>query len=332
MSLSSSTVPIPPRDILRRFIVDEPFDTRFQSCARLMQSIWRQRRGFPAGEYLRPGEMPLKLGSRLASSAARAGFNYLQPETARLVRRELAYRERGALIDEARVWENLLSSAALVFNLFAPLKLDFLAAKSILNSLLPLDIASVTAVRFESSPGRGDERFIGDGTAFDVTVAYVAKDGANCFLGIEVKYSESSPTSATPVKPRLVEVAELSQMFINAKSAALQRPPLRQFYAEHSLCYSLVHEHREFDRGRFIVIAPSLNHEMSAAIHNYRNQLAESGSKSIPFDVVSLERLVGAMADNGLPELARSLDERYLNFDPIFDLIDDWEPHVDLAA
>ena len=117
----------------------------------------------------------MTLGSRLDTAAGRAGFNYLQSDTAMLVRRELAFRERGALIDEARIWENLLSSSAMVFNLFAPLKHNRTGARRVLNAILPADIKTVTGLYFESSPGRGDPRYIGDNTAFDVVVTYIAK-------------------------------------------------------------------------------------------------------------------------------------------------------------
>ena len=50
-------LPIVPADILDRFHANEPFDTRFSSCARLLQSIWRDRRGFPVGE-ITPKEGP----------------------------------------------------------------------------------------------------------------------------------------------------------------------------------------------------------------------------------------------------------------------------------
>ena len=43
---------------------------------------------------------------------------------AHLARREIAYQETGALIDQRRLYGNLLSSMPLAFNLFAPLRLN----------------------------------------------------------------------------------------------------------------------------------------------------------------------------------------------------------------
>ena len=117
-------LPIVPADILDRFHANEPFDTRFSSCARLLQSIWRDRRGFPVGE-ITPKEGPRRRsGSRLTPAVAQRGFNFLTRDIAKLVHREAAYREYGAMFEEERLWGNLLSSQPLVFNLFGQAKLD----------------------------------------------------------------------------------------------------------------------------------------------------------------------------------------------------------------
>jgi hypothetical protein len=319
-------LPIPPADVMERFSVHEPLDTRFRACARLLQALWRERRSLPIGSYARSETGATPLGSRLAGTPARAGLNYLTADIARQVRRELAYRERGALIDEARAWENLLSSSALTFNLLAPLKLNPTLAKAVLKAVLSIDIKAVEAVCFETSPGRGDNAYIGDHTALDALIIYIGKDGKRGFVGVEVKYAESSPTNATPVKPRLMELADRSGVFVDAANPDLRQPTLRQFFAEHMLCYSMI-EQGLFERGQFIVIAPTLNHEMATALNGYASKLASAHSGILPFTFISLEAMTAAICDAGEPDLARALDERYLDFSPIYDLIDDWTPH-----
>jgi hypothetical protein len=323
-----AALPIPPRSVLERFDVHEPLDTRFQSCARLLQAIWREKKGLPIGTHKRGDDPARTLGSRLASDAARAGLNYLRPDIAKLVRRELAYRERGALIDEARAWENLLSSTALVFNVFGPLKLDPALARKVLRTAFGIEAKTVDAVYFETSPGRGDDAYIGDHTALDVLIAYTSKDNRPCFVGIEVKYAESRPTNATPVKDRHLEVARRAGIFRDADASELGQAPLRQFFAEHSLCYTMVHEQGHFARGSFAVVAPTLNHEMASVIEAYQQHLVPSKQAVMPFVRVSLESVVAAIHDAGEIELGRALDQRYLDFSPIYDLIDDWEPHA----
>ena len=48
-------------------------------------------------------------------------------------------------------------------------------------------VHEVTEEDFEFSPGRGDVRFTGDRSAFDVYVRYKTQSNGSGFIGIEVK-------------------------------------------------------------------------------------------------------------------------------------------------
>jgi hypothetical protein len=48
----------------------------------------------------------------------------------------------------------------------------------------------IMEIKFECSPGRADEKYLGAHTAFDVFIEY-EKDGERSFLGIEGKYVET---------------------------------------------------------------------------------------------------------------------------------------------
>ena len=67
---------------------------------------------------------PRKLGSRIEASYAKQGANFLSPAIAKLAFRESVYREIGAVIEQERLWTNMLSSQPLCFNLFGDLKLN----------------------------------------------------------------------------------------------------------------------------------------------------------------------------------------------------------------
>jgi hypothetical protein len=103
-------LPIIPQDILKKHRVDEVTDSRFKACARLLQSLWREDHAFEIGCYRTPEGKRRKLGSRLSTDCAKRGANFLHPDIAKLALREFVYREPGALIDEERLWTNLLSS------------------------------------------------------------------------------------------------------------------------------------------------------------------------------------------------------------------------------
>jgi hypothetical protein len=96
-------LPLIPANVLKKHHVHEPLDPRFRSCARLLQSLWREDRALPIGSYVNEDGKRRKLGSRISEAAGRTGGNFLTPEIAHTARRETAYREIGALIDAERL-------------------------------------------------------------------------------------------------------------------------------------------------------------------------------------------------------------------------------------
>src|SRR5690242_16814716 len=110
-------LPIVPRSILRKHRVLERFDNRFRACARLLQALWREGQELPIGTFATSSGGQRRIGSLISGAAADAGRNFLSPEIAHVVRREVAYQETGALIDQRRLYGNLLTSQAVAFNL-----------------------------------------------------------------------------------------------------------------------------------------------------------------------------------------------------------------------
>jgi PD-(D/E)XK nuclease superfamily protein len=141
-------------------------DNAFQRRARLQQALWREEQRLPVGEHRgRP------LGSRLAMPSAKDTLsNYLTDPIRAVVRREVLdpERSRGKLFGQPRIFNDLLSSQPLCFNLFGELQQDLALASRALRRLTQGRIERVTEIGFEHSPGRGDPKYTGDRSAFDV--------------------------------------------------------------------------------------------------------------------------------------------------------------------
>ena len=73
-----------------------------------------------------------------------------------MARRESVYREIGAMLDQERLWTNMLSSQPLCFNLCGGMKLDAAKATLCFPHLFPEYVATVEGIYFEHSPGRGN--------------------------------------------------------------------------------------------------------------------------------------------------------------------------------
>lgn len=281
-----------------------PSDNQYQREARLLQAQWRERNDLPIGDHRdRP------LGSRLAMPFAETTLaNYMTDGIRNVVRAEVLHPETsaGKLYARPRIFNDLLSSQPMCFNLFGELQLDLELASTALQTLEP-NIDRVQAIRFEHSPGRGDTKYTGDRSAFDVFVEYTATDGAQGFLGIEAKYHEGLKDKAASHKPRYDEVATQMGCFDPGSLPSLETQPLQQIWRDHLLAGSLLLA-GDFDRGRFVFLYPSRNQRCRSAVQSYANALTDSTT----FQPWTLEAVVGALKDATSAEWVRAFEDRYL--------------------
>ena len=316
MNPNQILVPLLPPELLRQHCCHEPNDTRYRAAARLAQSLWRERHGLPCGHARSAATGRSRpLGSRLAGCAAQAGANLVDPNLVPLVRRELTYREPGAVFDEERLWGNMLSSQTLAFSLFGPLKRSPALATAVLGRLFPDLVGVVTNVLFEHSPARCDPRFSGDRTAFDVLVRTKTPTGRRAFLAVEVKYTESPGGAGFTPRPRYDELSRQAGVFLDADSPALRGGSLNQFWRQQLLTTAML-RHGLYDQGRIVVIAPLPNRQCWGAIALYTAQLASADPAERGFDAVALEHFVAALAEVGSEPAAERLTDRYLDFRP----------------
>ena len=96
-------------------------------------------------------------------------------------------------------------------------------------------VHEVTEEDFEFSPGRGDVRFTGDRSAFDVYVRYKTQSNGSGFIGIEVKYHEGLNDPVAEHRRRYDEVASEMGCFLTGKLPALREKPLQQIWRDHLL-------------------------------------------------------------------------------------------------
>lgn len=279
----------------------------FQRRARILQALWRESRGYPIGEY-----RGREIGSYLAMPwAEQTMANFLDDEIREVVRKalEAEYGEGNQpLIESTRMYSNLLSSQPLAFNLFARLHLDLDLASEVMHLLSAGRMARVTAVDFEYSPGRGDEHYTGDRSAFDVYVCYLTPEGRPGFVGIEVKYHENLANKASQHRPRYDEVAEMMGCFLPAACEQLRQKPLQQIWRDHLLAGI----HRIVDRfadGFFVFLSPAGND----AVADYRQCLTNEDT----FTHWTLEAVVAAIGRCCNQPWVVGFTNRYLAFEKL---------------
>lgn len=251
----------------------------FQRSARILQSMWRVEQGYGIGELkTRSGSKPL--GSRLAMPRARDDLlNYLSDTIKGVVCDEVIdpVKSRGKLYGKPRIFNDLLSSQPLCFNLFAELQKDLPLATDVMRSLTDGLVGLVTGIDFEWSPGRGDPRLTGDRSAFDVYVSFLSAADKRGFIGIEVKYHENLIGAASPNRDRYDQIADQMGCFKESSRKHLKEQPLQQIWRDHLLAG--IHRIADgFEEGFFVFLYPGKNTHCSSAIADYERGLTNTNT------------------------------------------------------
>lgn len=279
-------------------------DTAFSAYARLLQSKWREKKGFPRGKYGNYLELDFAKQSRA---------NYLTDNIGELVKKSIMFKQKGAVILEPRIWDNLLSSQPLCFNLFGELYYDLNLATKFFKELFPGKIDNITAIKFEYSPGRESLKYTSDNSAFDVFVEYNNGDKKG-FIGIEVKYAESlkeedRKKAERYFKDRYETITNTSGIFKVESVSSLCMPPLSQIWRDHLLSITTK---QDYDEGFFIFLYPKNNKECDMGVESYKDYLITNDEEQTGFYSRHLEDFIFILHNLANTQWSKELIERYL--------------------
>lgn len=293
------------------FALERVDSTTFQRRARVLQSLWRAERGYACGVHRARGNVR-QLGSRLEMPWAQHSLaNFVTSRVREVVRAEVVdpVRSKGKLFGKPRIFNDLLSSQPLCFNLFGELRFDLPLASRVVEHFTSGRFTDVVAIEFEHSPARGDARYSGDRSAFDVFVECRTRRRGRAFVGIEVKYHENLAGRAAPHRPRYDELAELMGCFRPESRAPLTRQPLQQLWRDH-LLLGATRVVDAFEDAQFVVLHPRENEACRTAIEAYRASLSDTSS----FDSWLLEDLLHFLVTNTDAEWPSLVFDRYCDF------------------
>ncbi len=283
----------------------------FQRKARILQSMWRKERGFKAGEYkgtTRGNYLPMPWAKKTLN-------NYLSDTIKEVVAAEVIHQPKnGKFYGKPRIFNNLLSSQPLCFNLFAELQQDLSLATKVFRKLCPHRVNTVSRIEFEHSPGRKDVTYTGDLSAFDVYVEFFNKSDEKGFIGIEVKYHENLKGKPAEITDRHFEIASRMGCFKKESFDVLQRPPLEQIWRDHLLAGSLLYSVRDgFKDGFFVFLSPRQNLHCKDAMKRYKQCLTIDRT----FQSWNLENVAEVIKQNTKNQWIDEVIDRYLNFEKI---------------
>jgi hypothetical protein len=292
-----------------------PEMTEFRRRVRYHQSQWREAQGHPIGSQPiapRPGGGPGRLvGSRLQYAYAKeTGANFVTSGALDAARSRTSSIEPHQSLDHQRLWADLLSSAAMAFNLLGDLAADLELADRAVHALWSDAGGTVRDVRFAHSPGRFDPAYLNSLRAFDAAFVLDLDDGTQGIVAVDIEYHErAKPETPKPEKLRRYrEVAEKSGVFgTGAIDAVKGRSDLAVMWLEHLLLLSMLqHASGTWTWGRYVVVHPAGNTDYADACSRYRALLVDEST----FSSVTVEELLDA---DVLPSRsAATLRKRYL--------------------
>ena len=186
--------------------VPYPYDTTFVAKCRAMQSKYREEiLNLPLRPYVVQNSRSKDFGKTFhlgnyISEGEESGANFLEKYIFEHAKERIRDRKPYETFDEDRMFNNLLSSQPMAFNLFCPLRKlleeNRIAVTKAIQAALPhYSIAMVTAVELEFIP-YNYQNLTGDKSAMDAIIKYRNFEGKECFIAIETKYSENLGSNA----------------------------------------------------------------------------------------------------------------------------------------
>lgn len=303
------------KKIREQYNTDYNDKSDFAANARLLQSLWRENKKIP---------LMRKWGNYLSLEQAYCKqLNFISDKVRQKVKEEvdaneLAKGNNVKVLKTDRLYENLLASQPLAFNLFAELITpDFEIANKVFNTLCGNRVKKITAIDFEISPGRSDKKYTGDRSAFDVFISYEGLTGRG-FIGIEVKYAETLLDEPAKFKERYKEVASLSNKFTKEGIFELCKMPMsiEQIWRDHLLSLSMLPPiNNDYDEGFFVYLFPEENAECEKALQKYNTYLKTTDNADNGFYIILMQKLVDEIKSASGEQWITDFEDRYLRFD-----------------
>ncbi len=293
-----------------------PEMTEFRRRIRYHQSQWREAHGHPIGSQpIAPrgdGKPVRPVGSRLPLDYAReTGANFVTAGALEAARARTSVAEPHQSFDHQRFWAELLWSPPLAVNLFGDLAGDLALADRAAHTWWPDAAGTVSAVRFEHSPGRFDPDYLNSLRAFDAAFVLDVDDGTQGVVAVDVNYHEwMKPETPKPENlKRYVEVAQRSGAFKRDALGSLKgRSGLAVMWLEHLLLLSMLqHPSGAWNWGRYVVVHPAGNVDVADGCARYADLLADVST----FSSMTMEELLDK--DALPPRTAGAVRGRYLS-------------------
>jgi hypothetical protein len=288
---------------------------------RLLQSWYRvEVLGIPECGPWRKGEQAV--GSSLVHGEA-TGANFLSPAAFAYAKERVADKAANPslTIDEFRLFNNMLSSMPMCFNLFADFRAGVKAGCPNCTAVLATifgtsPISRVVEVAVEMIPQPVSD-YIDDKTAWDAAILYVDDKGASGLASIETKYTDKLGGNTATKQGKKFDFAREHEVFTAEGLKWYEEHGFDQVARNLLLTLAYAHKHG-LASARNYVLAPKDDEEAPTAVSQLKARLApqfEDRIELLPLETV-VERGLSC-ADAFFADHLNRFRRRYLDLDQI---------------
>jgi len=308
-------------------------DNLFTRKARLLQSIYRsevlEEKEFGIGPYKNSvhkiknasgestGETRPSYYGNILVNGDITGKNFFYNKTFQYAENRLKKKMKEETIDAYRLFNNLLSSMPMTFNLFHPLMLIMEKYPKELNKMIQdvfpaLPVYEVLDIRIEFIPTPISD-YINDKSAIDAVIIFKDKNYEKHLLAIEVKYTDSlGKNKASENKLKYNTAKDIGQF--TDEGLKLISKGCQQIYRNYLLTekYRLIQGIKE---SYSIILAPKDHPSTKREIESLKNYLKpEFHFKILKNDLEYFIEKLNLNSPFDYKDWLKKFHDRYLNF------------------
>lgn len=296
-------------------------DNAFTRKARLLQSMYRVEIGEEEG--VGPTRASKHKYGNMISGGEISGKNFLMKETFEYAKERVANKKENETIDGFRLFNNLLSSQPMAFNLFHPLMLLLKQNPAMVTPAVRLvfknfPVFEVTGIGLEFIP-TPIENYTKDKSAMDAYIRFMDNKGGKHIIAIETKYTDvlgvNEASHCEEQKQMLIDTGLFSPNF--EKLLKEGKIKLTQIY-RNLLLTERYRVKEELKDSYSVVLSPKDHPSTEEEIRSVMEYLKPKFAYKL--SAVSLEDFVNAMIQY-LPEyyaqVFEKFRERYLEFEKV---------------
>jgi hypothetical protein len=296
-----------------------PSDNKFTAQCRLHQSKYRvDVLHEPCG--LGPTKGSSKALGNMLANGENTGKNFISPAAFEFAKDKVKQKQTNKLltIEEFRLFNNMLSSMPMCFNLFSDLrellKNDKTEASRIMKLLFREIgwIKTVTDIDVEFIPTPIEE-YTNDKSAFDAMILVDTIDGKKGLISIETKYTDLLGTNTASDSKTKNELIEKGAFFAEDFVLELKTKGYKQIHRNFLLTYAYAQKNG-IESFVNVVISPEEDKHSGIEIEEMKKKMTKY---TWPIMKISLQEFVGrgmSCGNAAIDAVMKKFKERYLDY------------------